>query len=134
MKKEIITSLNAPKAVGPYSHAVKVGNMMFLSGQIPLHPETGEIVGEDIETQTKQCFENIKAVLQEVGFNFGDIVICDVFLQDISEFVRMNKIYAEVFEPYCKNTGYPARAAVQVAALPKGVKIEIKVTAIKEKL
>lgn len=71
MKKEIISSLNAPKAVGPYSHAVKVGNMMFLSGQIPLHPETGEIVGDDIETQTKQCFENIKAVLQEVGFNFS---------------------------------------------------------------
>lgn len=131
MNKEIINAPRAPKAVGPYSHAVKAGNTMFLSGQIPLHPQTGEVVGKDIETQTKQCFENIKAVLEAGGFALGDVVACDVYLQDLSEFGPMNKVYAEVLEPYCKDTGYPARAAFQVVALPKGVKIEIKATAIK---
>lgn len=132
MTKEIINAQAAPKAVGPYSHAVKVGKTIYLSGQIPLDPQTGAIVGESIEEQTKQCFSNIEAVLEAAGFNLGDIVICDVFLKDMNEFGQMNHVYAATFEPYCKDTGYPARAAVEVARLPKDVKIEIKATAIKE--
>ncbi|WP_371802924.1 RidA family protein [Candidatus Lokiarchaeum ossiferum] len=132
MAKEIINAEAAPKAVGPYSHAVKVGKTLYLSGQIPLDPKTGAIVGETIEAQTKQCFSNIQAVLDAAGFTLGDVVICDVFLKDMNEFGLMNQVYATTFEPYCKTTGYPARAAVEVARLPKDVKIEIKATAIKE--
>ena len=87
--KEIISTENAPKAVGPYSHAVKVGNMMFLSGQIPLDPKSGEIMGKTIKEQTNQCFNNISAVLEAGGFNFGDVVSCDVYLTDILEFKEM---------------------------------------------
>ena len=130
MSKEIISAENAPKAVGPYSHAVKVGNMMFLSGQIPLDPKSGEIVGKTIKEQTNQCFNNINAVLEAGSFNFGDIVSCDVYLTDISEFNEMNEVYKKRFEPFCKDMGYPSRAAVQVTALPKGVKIQIKVTVV----
>ncbi len=132
MVKEIITSENAPKAVGPYSHAVKVDKTIYLSGQIPIDPKTGKLAGETIEKQTAQCFTNIKAVLETAGYDMGDIVICDVFLKNMNEFGQMNKIYAETFEPFCKDTGYPARAAVEVARLPLDVKIEIKATAIKE--
>ncbi|MHA1745547.1 MAG: Rid family detoxifying hydrolase [Promethearchaeota archaeon] len=132
MVKEIIDSENAPKAVGPYSHAVKVGKTIYLSGQVALDPKTGAIAGDTIEEQTTQCFANIKAVLDTAKYDLGDVVICEVFLKDLEEYGPMNKIYAEIFEPYCKNTGYPARVAMEVARLPLDVKIEIKVTAIKE--
>lgn len=131
MTKKIIISSNAPKAIGPYSQAVKVGNTLYLSGQIPLDPTTGEVVGENIEEQTNQCFRNIKAILKEADYDLGNVVVCEVFLQDISEFSIMNKVYEEIFKPFSKNTGYPARAAFQVSALPKGVKIQIKATAVK---
>ncbi|MHA1672008.1 MAG: Rid family detoxifying hydrolase [Promethearchaeota archaeon] len=132
MVKEIINSENAPKAVGPYSHAVKIGKTIYLSGQVALNPKTGAIAGDTIEEQTIQCFTNIKAVLKTAGYNLGDIVICEVFLKDLEEYGPMNKIYADTFEPFCKNTGYPARVAMEVARLPLDVKIEIKVTAIKD--
>ncbi|MHA1583781.1 MAG: Rid family detoxifying hydrolase [Promethearchaeota archaeon] len=131
MVKEIISAPDAPAAVGPYSHAVKIGKTMYLSGQIPINAQTGEIP-EGIEAQTRQVFKNIDAVLKTGGYNFADVVICEVFLQSMNDFGEMNKVYAEVFDPYCKETGYPARAAVEVAKIPKGCLVEIKATAIKE--
>ena len=129
--KQIITARDAPAAVGPYSHAVKVGNSMYLSGQIPINPENGEIP-EGIEAQTRQVFKNIAAVLKAGEMDFGDAVICEVFLKDMGDFGVMNKVYAEIFDPYCKETGYPARAAVAVKTIPKDCLVEIKVTAIKD--
>lgn len=129
MVKEIINSPNAPAAVGPYSHAVKVGNALYLSGQIPINPDTGEIP-EGIEAQTRQVFANIKAVLSTAGYSLKDVVLCDVFLKDMNTFGVMNQIYAEVFDPICPDKDYPARAAVEVARIPKDCLIEIKVTAI----
>ncbi|MHA1777545.1 MAG: RidA family protein [Promethearchaeota archaeon] len=131
MVKEIINAPNAPAAVGPYSHAVKINNTLFLSGQIPINKETGTIP-EGIEAQTRQVFANICAVLEAANFTLADVVLCEVFLKDMNDFGVMNEIYAENFDPFCKDTGYPARAAVEVARLPKNCLIEIKVTAIKE--
>ncbi|MCF2139741.1 MAG: Rid family detoxifying hydrolase [Candidatus Lokiarchaeota archaeon] len=131
MVKEIINASNAPAAVGPYSHAVKTNKTLYLSGQIPINKDLGTIP-EGIEAQTRQVFANIQAVLDAAGYSLADIVICEVFLKDMNDFGVMNKIYAETFEPYCKDTGYPARAAVEVARLPKDCLIEIKATAIKE--
>ena len=130
MGKEIITAPDAPAAVGPYSHAVKVGNSLYLSGQIPINPENGEIP-EGIEAQTKQVFANIKAVLKAAEFALTDVVLCDVFLKDMNDFGAMNKIYAENFDPVCPEKDYPARAAVEVARIPKDCLVEIKVTAMK---
>ena len=130
MNKEIIIAQDAPPALGPYSHAVKKGNMLFLSGQIPLNPANGEIP-EGIEAQTRQVFENIKAILRAADFSLEDIVICEVFLKDMNHFGAMNKVYAEVFDPVCLNNDYPARAAVEVTRLPKDTLLEIKATAIK---
>lgn len=129
--KQVITAKDAPAAVGPYSHAVKVGNTMYLSGQIPINPENGEIP-EGIEAQTRQVFKNIAAVLNAGEMNFGNAVICEVFLKDMEDFGVMNKVYAEVFDPYCEDTGYPARAAVAVKTIPKDCLVEIKVTAIRD--
>jgi 2-iminobutanoate/2-iminopropanoate deaminase len=107
-----------------------MGNMLYLSGQIPINPETGEIpIG--IEAQTRQVFDNIQAVLQAADYNLGDVAVCEVFLQDLGDFGKMNEIYAEVFDPVCPKNDYPARAAVEVAKIPKGCLIEIKVTAMK---
>ncbi|WP_457557295.1 RidA family protein [Candidatus Harpocratesius sp.] len=131
MLKEIINAPNAPAAVGPYSHAVKINKSLYLSGQIPINNETGTIP-EGIESQTRQVFINIQAVLDAAGYSLADVVVCEVFLKDMNDFGKMNKIYAEIFEPYCRDTGYPARAAVEVARLPKDCLIEIKATAIKE--
>lgn len=131
MTKEIISANGAPAAVGPYSHAVKVGNTLYLSGQIPINKDTGSIP-EGIEAQTRQVFTNIQAVLSAAGFSLSDIVLCEVFLQNMDDFGTMNKVYAEVFDPVCKDTGYPARAAVEVARIPKNCLVEIKATAIKE--
>lgn len=131
MVKKIINAPNAPAAVGPYSHAVKINNTLYLSGQIPINKETGTIP-EGIQAQTRQVFENIKAVLDAADFILSDVVLCEVFLKDMNDFGEMNKIYAEVFEPFCKGSGFPARAAVEVARLPKDCLIEIKATAIKE--
>ncbi len=130
MGKEIITAPNAPAAVGPYSHAVKVGNALYLSGQIPINPENGEMP-EGIEAQTRMVFQNIKAVLAAANFNLKDVVVCEVFLKDMNDFGAMNKVYAETFDPVCPEKDYPARAAVEVARLPKDCLVEIKATAMK---
>ena len=119
MKKAIATP-KAPAAVGPYSQGVQTGNLLFVSGQIPINPETGTIP-EGIEAQTGQSLENIKAIIEAAGATLSQVVKCTVFLKDMNEFADMNKIYAEYFtEPY------PARAAVEVSRLPKDVKVEIE--------
>ena len=120
MVKQAIHTANAPEAIGAYSQAIKVGQTVFISGQIPLEPGTMNIVDEDIRAQTHRVFNNLAAVAQEGGGNLDDVVKLTVFLTDLSHFAVVNEVMAEHFNP-----PYPARAAVGVAALPKGVPIEI---------
>lgn len=119
MSKQTIHSNNAPAAIGPYSQAVRVGQFVFLSGQIPLVPETMEIVEGDFAARARQVFENLKAVAEEAGGSLNDAVKLTIFLTDLGNFGAVNDIMAE----YCDEP-YPARAAVQVSALPKGVDVE----------
>jgi reactive intermediate/imine deaminase len=118
--KQAIHTANAPEAIGAYSQAIKVGQTVFISGQIPLEPGTMNIVDEDIRAQTHRVFNNLAAVAREGGGNLDDVVKLTVFLTDLSHFAVVNEVMAEHFNP-----PYPARAAVGVAALPKGVPIEI---------
>jgi len=118
--KQAIHTANAPEAIGAYSQAIKVGQTVFISGQIPLEPGTMNIVDEDIRAQTHRVFNNLAAVVREGGGNLDDVVKLTVFLTDLSHFAVVNEVMAEHFNP-----PYPARAAVGVAALPKGVPIEI---------
>jgi len=121
MKKEIISTENAPKAIGPYSQAVKAGNFMFISGQIPLDPKTGDLVSESIEDQAKQVLNNIKSICKAAGYSLDDIVKISIFLTDLGNFAIVNEVMKEYFaEPY------PARATVEVSGLPLGVNIEIE--------
>ena len=121
MSKQIISTEDAPAAIGVYSQAVRVGNTIWVSGQIPLDPKTKELVQGDVETQVRQVFENLKAIVAAAGASFDDVVKATVFLIDLSHFGLVNKVMAEYFrEPY------PARAAVGVAALPRGAQIEVE--------
>ena len=120
MAKQAICTGDAPEAIGTYSQALKVGKTVFISGQIPLEPGTMNIVDEDIRAQTHRVFNNLAAVVREGGGNLDDVVKLTVFLTDLSHFAVVNEVMAEHFNP-----PYPARAAVGVAALPKGVPIEI---------
>ena len=122
--KEIISTSNAPSAIGPYSQAVKAGNLLFISGQIPLDPATGEVVEGDITVQTRRVLDNVKAILTEAGADFSNVVKTTVFLKDMNDFVPMNRVYAEYYPENC-----PARSAVQVAKLPKDVSVEIETIA-----
>ena len=123
MKSPIHTQ-QAPAAIGPYSQAVKVGSLVFVSGQIPVDPATGEFAGPDIETQTHQSLKNLKAILEEAGSGLDKVVKTTVFLQDMKDFAAMNGVYAQYFkEPF------PARAAVQVGRLPKDALVEIECVA-----
>jgi reactive intermediate/imine deaminase len=120
MSKSVIHTSNAPAAIGTYSQAVKAGNTVYLSGQIPLVPSTMEMVSEDFEAQAVQVFENIKAVVKAAGGTTANLVKVNIFLTDLGQFATVNEVMARYFtEPY------PARAAVQVSALPKGSQIEI---------
>jgi len=119
MSKQTIHSDNAPAAIGPYSQAVKAGQFVFLSGQIPLVPATMEIVEGDFAARARQVFENLKAVAEEAGGSLNDAVKLTIFLTDLGNFAIVNEVMAE----YCDEP-YPARAAVQVSALPKGVDVE----------
>ena len=123
MKKVLATS-NAPAAIGPYSQAIKADNLVFVSGQLPIDPATGEFAGDDIASQTRQSLANIKAILESDGLTMADVVKATVLMQNISEFAAMNEVYATFFEGDC-----PARAAYEVAALPKGALIEIEAIA-----
>jgi 2-iminobutanoate/2-iminopropanoate deaminase len=125
MKKEIKTE-KAPKAIGPYSQAIEANGFIFASGQIPLNPSTGELNTGTIEEQTRLVLNNLKAVLEAGGSSLDKAVKCTVFLQDMNDFSKMNAVYSEFFKP-----PYPARAAVQVARLPKDVRIEIEAVAVK---
>ncbi len=116
---------NAPKAIGPYSQAVKAGNTVYVSGQLPVDPATGEFAGDDIKTQTKQSLTNIENILKAAGGGMENVVKTTVLLSDIADFAAMNEVYATFFkEPF------PARAAFQVAAIPKGAKVEIEAVAV----
>jgi reactive intermediate/imine deaminase len=118
--KQIIHTDKAPKAIGTYSQAVKVGTTVYLSGQIPLVPETMEVVQGDMRAQVRRVFDNLKAVAEAAGGSLADVVKLNVFLTDLTHFPLVNEVMAEYFaQPY------PARAAVQVAALPKGVPVEM---------
>lgn len=123
--KRIIFSDKAPKPIGPYSQAVQVGNFIFLSGQIGISPETGNLVDGGIIAQTKQVFANLKSVLENVNLSLDDIIKTTVYLTDLNQFAEMNKIYNEHF-----TKDYPARATVQVSALPKGACVEIEAIAL----
>ncbi len=125
MELKIIHTDKAPAAVGPYSQAVQAGNMLFLSGQIPINPETGELVKGSIEDETKQCLENAKAVLEEAGTSLEKVIKATVFIKDMDQFGKINEVYAEYFSNH-----KPARACVEVARLPKDVNVEIEMIAI----
>lgn len=126
--KKVISTEKAPLAIGPYSQGVNTGNLMFLSGQLPICPEKGDIVATDIEGQTRQSLENVKAILASEGCTMDNVVKTTVFLKDIADFAKMNGVYAEFFS----EGNYPARSAFQVAALPKDALVEIEIVALKE--
>ena len=121
MSKQIISTPDAPAAIGIYSQAVRVGNTIWVSGQIPLDPKTKELVKGDIEAQVRQVFANLKAVVTAAGASFDDVVKATVFLTDLGHFALVNKIMAEHFR-----APYPARAAVGVASLPRGAQVEVE--------
>ena len=125
MRKTVSTP-NAPAAIGPYSQAVQAGNLLFVSGQIPIDPATGAFAGEDIVSQTRQSLKNVQAILEEAGYALTDVVKATVLLADMGDFAAMNGVYAEFFKTDC-----PARAAFAVKELPKGAKVEIEVIAAK---
>ena len=124
MSNEAIVTDKAPAALGPYSAAVKSGNVIHVSGQLPVDPATGEFAGDDIASQTRQSLTNIQNILAAAGATMANVAECTVLLDDINDFAGMNEVYGEFFsEPY------PARAAFEVAALPKAAKVEIKAVA-----
>lgn len=123
MERKAIATDRAPGAIGPYSQAIRSGQLLFCSGQIPLDPATGEMVGgDDVRAQTRRVMDNLAAVLEAGGSSLGQVVKCTIFLTDLGDFAAVNEEYAKYF-----STGQPpARACVQVAALPKGAKVEIE--------
>ena len=125
MSKTAIHTEQAPAAIGPYSQGIKAGNTVYVSGQIPIDPATGEFAGEDIAAQTRQSLTNIREILKAGGADMSHVVKTTILLKDIADFAAMNEVYAEFFtEPY------PARAAFQAAALPKGALVEIEAIAV----
>lgn len=125
MLKKVIATSKAPGAIGPYSQAIIAGTMIYTSGQLPIDPETGEMVANEIALQTRMCLKNVKAILEEAGSNMDKIVKTTVFLSDMANFVKMNEVYKEFF-----SGDFPARSAFQVARLPKDALVEIEVVAI----
>ena len=122
--KEILSTQAAPAAIGPYSQAIQIGDLLFVSGQVPIDPSTGAIVEGDIKAQAQQSLNNLKAILNAAGTNMGAVVKTTVFLADMNDFAAMNEVYAQFFqEPF------PARSAVQVGRLPKDAKVEIEAIA-----
>jgi len=125
MGKKVIQTEKAPKAIGPYSQAIQAGNFLFLSGQIPLDPETGELVKGDIRQQTKQVLKNIKGILESQKLGMEDVVKVTIFLKDIGNFNQVNEVYATYFP-----SSPPARSTVEVAKLPRDADIEIEAIAL----
>ncbi|HEX5192631.1 MAG TPA: Rid family detoxifying hydrolase [Solirubrobacteraceae bacterium] len=118
--REPVTAPNAPEAIGPYVHAVKTGDLLFCSGQIPLDPRTGDLVGASAADQAGRCLENLAAVCQAAGASLGDAVRVTIYMTDMSEFASVNEVYGSFFE-----SSPPARVAIGVAALPKGAQVEM---------
>ncbi|MFD2889797.1 RidA family protein [Chitinophaga cymbidii] len=126
MEKLVINTNSAPAPIGPYNQAVKAGSMLFVSGQIALNAETGQLVKDDIIAETHQVMQNLRNILTEAGMDFSDVVKSTIFIMDMNDFSQINEVYGKYFTGY-----FPARETVQVAALPKGVNVEISVIAIK---
>ncbi len=124
MEKKIIRTDNAPAPIGPYNQAVQFGNMLFISGQIPLHPATGDIILDDIQAATKLVMDNLKAILTEAGMDFSHAIKTTIFLTDMGQFAQVNEVYGSYF-----TDNPPARETVQVSGLPKGVHVEISMIA-----
>ena len=126
MNKTIITSGNAPAPIGPYNQAILTGNMLFISGQVCLDPATGELKNKDIQEETHQVMHNLKAILQQAGMDFYNVVKTTIFITDMHQFGEINQVYGKYFE-----SEFPARETVQVSALPKFVNVEISMIAVK---
>ena len=124
--REIISTTDAPGAIGPYSQGIKVNGMLFVSGQLPLDPATGAFPGSDIASQTRQSLTNVKHIVEAAGMTLADVVRVGVFLKDMNDFAAMNEVYGQFFTTDC-----PARAAVEVARLPKDALVEIECVACK---
>ena len=124
--KRVINTAKAPAAIGPYSQAIEVNGTLYVSGQIPFVPETMTVVSEDVKEQTRQSLENVKAILEEAGYTLNDVVKAGVFIKDMNDFAAINEVYAEYLGDV-----KPARACVEVARLPRDVKVEIEVIAVK---
>jgi len=122
--KQIIKPAKSAPAVGPYNHAVRVGDLLFCAGQIPLDPATGNLVGGDIRAQTERVLQNVEAILDDQNLSFANVVKSTVFMTNLADFVGMNEVYAKFF-----TADFPARSTIQVAALPKGASVEIEVVA-----
>lgn len=126
MSRSIIASDNAPKAIGPYSQAVQVGNTIYTSGQIPLDPATGELVGGDIAAQARQVFENLRAVVEAGGASFADVARVGIYLTDLGNFAAVNAVMADYFKQ-----PYPARSTIGVASLPRGAQVEVDLVLVR---
>lgn len=124
-KKKLVVTDAAPKAIGPYSQAIRVGSLLFCSGQIPLDPITGNIVGANVEEQTERVIQNIRGLLTSQGMDLSHVIKTTVFLKDMNEFTRFNEVYGKHFP-----APHPARSTVEVARLPKDVKVEIEAIAV----
>ncbi len=122
--KQIIKPAKSPAAVGPYNHAVRVGDLLFCAGQIPLNPADGSLITGDIKAQTERVLENVKAILDDQKLTFANVVKSTVFMTNLGDFAGMNEVYAKYF-----TSDFPARSTVQVAALPKGANVEIEIVA-----
>ncbi len=125
MNKKIINTESAPAAIGPYSQSVLAGNILFISGQLPIDPETGKFAGNDIKSQTEQSLKNIESILEKAGCTMDNVVKTTVLLNDMGDFAKMNEVYAKFF-----TKDYPARAAYEVAKLPKDALVEIEAVAV----
>lgn len=124
--KKVIATTNAPAAIGPYSQAVEVNGMIFISGQVPVNPATGQLVSGGVREQTTQCFSNIKAILKEAGLTTNNVVKTTVFLSDMTYFAEMNEVYASNFEG-----AFPARSTIAVKGLPLNCMVEIEIIAVR---
>jgi 2-iminobutanoate/2-iminopropanoate deaminase len=140
MEKRIITTNNAPAPIGPYNQAVQVGNpdglgqvMLFISGQVCIDPATGNLKNKDLQEETHQVMHNLRAILQQAGMDFGNVVKTTIFITDMNRFSEMNEVYGKYFENKLPDgeAGFPARETVQVSALPKFANVEISMIAVK---
>lgn len=123
---KIISTNNAPQAIGPYSQAIEANGTLYISGQIPLNPATMEFVSEDVKEQTHQCLKNLEEILKEAGYTLENVVKCGIFLADMNDFAEVNEVYSQFFSNH-----KPARACVEVARLPRDAKVEIEAIAVK---